>query len=62
MAVVLKRASQALALGLTLRVVTFMVTMMPNPAEYCHGEFWNPPRCVSRRLFIARVMDGWLVV
>lgn len=52
MAVVLKRASQALALGLSLRVVTFLVTMLPNPADYCHGEHWNPPKYV---LFAPRV-------
>lgn len=44
--IVLQRASQAMTVAMGLRVLTFMVTLLPNPADYCHGDSWDPPQSV----------------
>jgi hypothetical protein len=38
-----KRACQVLTIGLVLRVLSFLFTLEPNPADYCHPPFWDPP-------------------
>ncbi|EKU21057.1 heat shock protein [Nannochloropsis gaditana CCMP526] len=38
-----KRACQVLTIGLVLRVLSFVFTLEPNPADYCHPPFWDPP-------------------
>ncbi|GAB5029721.1 heat shock protein [Nannochloropsis oceanica] len=44
---VMRRACQAMSVGMTLRIITFLVTLIPNPAEYCHGSSWDPPAHVG---------------
>lgn len=44
---VMQRACQAMSVGMSLRVVTFLVTLVPNPAAYCHGPDWDPPERVG---------------
>lgn len=46
-----KRACIALSVALVLRVCTYMVTLVPNPAYYCHPPYFNPPECVPLRSF-----------
>ena len=43
---VLSRSCKVVCIALALRVMTFMVTLLPNPAEYCHGAGWDPPHNV----------------
>jgi hypothetical protein len=40
---VLSRSCKVVCIALALRVMTFMVTLLPNPADYCHGAGWDPP-------------------
>jgi len=44
---VMQRACQAMSVGMSLRMISFLVTLIPNPAEYCHGSSWDPPAHVA---------------
>lgn len=44
---VMRRACQAMSVGMSLRIITFLSTLIPNPAEYCHGSSWDPPAHVG---------------
>jgi len=44
---VMQRACQAMSVAMGLRMMTFIVTLIPNPAEYCHGSSWDPPAHVA---------------
>lgn len=42
-----KRACQVLSIALVLRVFSYMLTLEPNPAPYCHPPYWDPPNTVG---------------
>lgn len=42
-----KRACQVLSIALVLRVTSYILTLEPNPAPYCHPPYWDPPNTIG---------------
>ncbi|GAB5036844.1 heat shock protein [Nannochloropsis oceanica] len=42
-----KRICKILSIAIVCRILSYTLTLEPNPAAYCHPPFWNPPSTVS---------------
>lgn len=44
---IIKRICKILSIAIVCRVLSYTLTLEPNPAAYCHPPFWNPPSTVG---------------
>jgi len=44
---VCKRACQVLSIAIVCRVLSYTLTLEPNPAAYCHPPHWDPPNTIG---------------